>query len=93
MNKEGFEYLLKTNAKLRFAMKHYSYPPPSWDVFWDGFCIFKYALEDYNNGMKYGCMKEFWESISWGWMDMEIFPYDDYYIPIVSKQRKLILGQ
>ena len=37
-----------------------------------------------------GC---FWEEINLGWYRQYIYPYDDYYNPRVSEQRKLRLGQ
>jgi hypothetical protein len=35
----------------------------------------------------------FWEEINNGWYDMYIYPYDDWYHPHLSKERKLRLNQ
>jgi hypothetical protein len=37
--------------------------------------------------------KAFWEELNFGWYQMNIYEYDDYYLPTVSKERKLRLGQ
>ncbi len=36
---------------------------------------------------------EFWEELSYGWMKEYIWPYDDWYEPRVSAERKLRLGR
>jgi hypothetical protein len=36
---------------------------------------------------------ELWEELSAGWMSEYIWPYDDWYEPRVSKERKLRLGR
>jgi hypothetical protein len=36
---------------------------------------------------------ELWEELSAGWMQEYIWPYDDWYNPTVSPQRKLRLGR
>ena len=36
---------------------------------------------------------ELWEELSCGWMQEYIWPYDDWYNPTVSPQRKLRLGR
>jgi hypothetical protein len=62
-----------------------------WEWFVEGFRNFKYALDCYNDGHKYG-YNDFWEALSWGFMQMEIFPYDDPYNKTLSKQRKMLYG-
>lgn len=36
---------------------------------------------------------EFWEELSSGWMREYVWPYDDWYNPTPSPQRKLRLGR
>jgi hypothetical protein len=36
---------------------------------------------------------DLWEELSVGWMQEYIWPYDDWYNPTVSPQRKLRLGR
>jgi hypothetical protein len=38
-------------------------------------------------------MKEFWETINIGWYHQYIYPYDDWYQPSNSKERKLRIGE
>lgn len=35
----------------------------------------------------------FWEDINLGWYQMYIYPYDDWYNPTISDERKLRLGE
>jgi hypothetical protein len=35
----------------------------------------------------------FWEEINNGWYQMYIYPYDDWYNPYISPERKLRLSQ
>lgn len=35
----------------------------------------------------------FFEELNCGWYQMYIYPYDDWYHPTISKERKLFLGQ
>lgn len=45
-------------------------------------------------GCDYLCERaDFWEELSYGWMKEYIWPYDDWYNPTVSPQRKLRLGR
>ena len=45
-------------------------------------------------GCDYLCEQaDFWEELSYGWMKEYIWPYDDWYEPRVSPQRKLRLGR
>ena len=41
-----------------------------WEWFLEGFSNFKYALDCYNDGHKYGYY-DFWEAINWGYIQME----------------------
>ena len=65
--------------------------PTRWETFLDGFRNVLYILDCYDDGDEWG-YGEFWESLSWGFMQMEIFPYDDSYNPKLSKQRKMLYG-
>lgn len=35
----------------------------------------------------------FWEEINSGWYQMYIYPYDDWYHPYLSNERKLRIGK
>ena len=62
-----------------------------WEWFIEGFRHIEYIIDCYNDGDEWG-YDEFWEALSWGFMQMEIFPYDDCYNPKLSKQRKMLYG-
>jgi len=63
-----------------------------WEDFLDGFRNVLYILDCYDDGDEWG-YGEFWESLSIGWMQMEIYPYDDPFNPsVLSKQRKSLYG-
>jgi len=66
--------------------------PTKLELFLDGFQNILYILDCYNDGDVWG-YEEFWESLSIGWMQMEIYPYDDPYNLTISKERKLRLAQ
>ena len=61
-----------------------------WEWFIEGFLNIDYIKSCYNYPVD--CSDDFWESLSFGFMQMEIFPYDDCYNPKLSKQRKLLYG-
>ena len=63
----------------------------NWEHFIEGFQHINYILDCY----KYPecCYDDFWEALSWGWMQEYIFPYDDPYNPYLSPERKLRLGK
>jgi len=63
-----------------------------WQDFLDGFRNVLYILDCYDDGDVWG-YGEFWESLSIGWMQEYIYPYDDWYQPSKSKERKLRLAQ
>ena len=63
--------------------------PTKWELFLDGFHDFLYAWECYDDED----YRDFWESLSNGWMRMEIYDYDDPFNPsVLSKQRKRLYG-
>jgi hypothetical protein len=66
--------------------------PTRLELFLDGFHDICYALECYNDGHKWG-YGEFWESLSIGWFEEYIYPYDDPYNITISPERRLRLGQ
>jgi hypothetical protein len=66
--------------------------PTKWELFLDGFRNILYILDCYDDGDEWG-YKEFWESLSIGWMQEYIYPYDDPYYPTISPERKLRLAQ
>jgi hypothetical protein len=61
-----------------------------WEWFREGFFNIKYILDCYDTVEHFP--DDFWEALSWGFMEMEIFPYDDPYNPKLSKQRKMLYG-
>ncbi len=63
-----------------------------WQDFLDGFRNVLYILDCYDDGDEWG-YGEFWESLSIGWMQEYIYPYDDPYNLTISPERKLRLGQ
>jgi hypothetical protein len=66
--------------------------PTKWELFLDGFRNVLYILDCYNDGDEWG-YGEFWESLSIGWMQEYIYPYDDPYNLTISPERRLRLGQ
>lgn len=60
-----------------------------WDDFIHGFWNFFYAYDCY----EFELYTEFWESLSCGWYEEYIYPYDDWYHPTISPERKLRLAQ
>ena len=65
--------------------------PTKWELFLDGFHNFWYALDSYDTIEHFP--QDFWESLSNGWMRMEIYDYDDPFNPsVLSKQRKRLYG-
>jgi len=65
--------------------------PTKWELFLDGFHNFLYAWECHDTVEKFP--QDFWEALSWGWMEEYIFPYDDPFNPHLSDERKLRLGK
>jgi hypothetical protein len=66
--------------------------PTKWELFLDGFRNVLYILDCYDDGDEWG-YGEFWESLSIGWFQEYIYPYDDPYYPTISPERRLRLGQ
>jgi hypothetical protein len=65
--------------------------PTKWELFLDGFHNFLYAWDSYDTIEHFP--DDFWESLSYGWMQMEIYDYDDPFNRTISPERKLRLGQ
>ncbi len=63
-----------------------------WQDFLDGFRNVLYILDCYNDGDEWG-YGEFWESLSIGWFQEYIYPYDDPYNLTIGPERKLRLAQ
>ena len=63
-----------------------------WEDFLDGFHNILYILDCYNDGDEWG-YGEFWESLSIGWFQEYIYPYDDPYHLNISPERRLRLGE
>jgi len=66
--------------------------PTKWEYFLDGFRNVLYILDCYDDGDVWG-YDEFWESLSIGWFQKYIYPYDDPYNLTISPERKLRLAQ
>ena len=66
--------------------------PTKWELFLDGFRNVLYILDCYDDGDEWG-YGEFWESLSIGWFEEYIYPYDDPYNLTISPERKLRLAQ
>ena len=66
--------------------------PTKWELFLDGFRNVLYILDCYNDGDEWG-YGEFWESLSIGWFEEYIYPYDDTYNLTIIPERKLRLSQ
>ena len=66
--------------------------PTRWQDFLDGFRNVLYILDCYDDGDEWG-YGEFWESLSIGWMQEYIYPYDDPYNLTISPERKLRIAQ
>ena len=66
--------------------------PTKWETFLDGFRNVLYILDCYDDGDEWG-YGEFWESLSIGWVEGYIYPYDDPYNLTISPERKLRLAQ
>jgi hypothetical protein len=62
---------------------YYSMSKLEWFV--EGFRNISYIVSCYGDD-------DFWEALSWGYYEMYIFPYDDWYNPTISKERQLRLG-
>jgi len=66
--------------------------PTKLELFLDGFRNILYIIDCYNDGDEWG-YDEFWESLSIGWFQEYIYPYDDPYNLTISPERKLRLAQ
>jgi hypothetical protein len=66
--------------------------PTKWEYFLDGFRNILCIIDCYNDGDEWG-YGEFWESLSIGWFQEYIYPYDDPYNLTISPERKLRLAQ
>ncbi len=67
--------------------------PTRWELFLDGWNTILSAIDfrlDYTDNID-RCA--FFEEINLGWYQMYIYPYDDWYVPIISKERRLRLAQ
>ena len=63
-----------------------------WQDFLDGFRNVLYILDSYDTIEHFP--DDFWESLSYGWMQEYIYPYDDpFVIHIPSPERKLRIGE
>jgi len=63
-------------------------PKQIWEDIREGFASFGLAI--HYRYSDWGC---FWEELSIGWYGEYIYPYDDFYNAIISKERQLRLDQ
>jgi len=66
--------------------------PTRWELFLDGFRNFWNCLDCYNDGDDWG-YDDFWEALSYGWMQIYIWDYDDPFNRTISPERKLRIDQ
>ena len=78
------DYLMMTDRDTYYNMSKLEW-------FVEGFRNIHYILDCYDTVEHFP--DDFWESLSWGYYEMYIFPYDDCYNPTISKERQLRLGQ
>ena len=57
---------------------------------WNWVNSINYRFVEYNDNID-RCA--FFEEINYGWYQMYIYPYDDWYHPTISAQRKLFLSE
>lgn len=67
------------------------YNMSKWEWFVEGFRNISYIIDSYETVEHFP--DDFWEAINFGYYEMYIFPYDDWYNPTISKERQLRLGQ
>lgn len=60
------------------------------DAWWSWGCCIHSRFVDYNDNID-RCA--FFEELNYGWCQMYIYDYDDWYNPTISPERKLRLGQ
>ena len=65
-----------------------------WAGLQGGFASFNLAIYYRFDGYyRWEYDKDFWEELNIGWYQEYIFPYDDFYNAIISKERQLRLNQ
>ncbi len=57
---------------------------------WNWVNSINYRFVQYNDNID-RCA--FFEELNYGWYQMYIYPYDDWYYPTISKERKLLLNE
>jgi hypothetical protein len=60
------------------------------DAYWACGNVIHFRTDIYETKIDY-CA--FWEEINCGWYQMYIYPYDDWYNPTISKERKFRIGK
>ena len=69
-------------------------PKQVWAGLQEGFASFNFAIRYRFDGYDWWEYdRDFWEELNIGWYQEYIFPYDDMYIAIISKERQLRLNQ
>jgi Fe-S oxidoreductase len=89
--KNGTLDTIAIHPEIMKTMRDEYYGMSKWQWFVEGFRNIHYILDCYETVEHFP--DDFWESLSWGWMCSEIFPYDDPYNPYISPERKLRLGR
>jgi hypothetical protein len=60
------------------------------DAYWHWRNVFYFRFDSYNDNID---RLAFFEELNYGWYQMYIYPYDDWYNPTMSKIRRFWLGQ
>jgi hypothetical protein len=85
-----FELFSTTKTKMRFQ------EPTRLELFLEGFQNFVSAWDCYTYNSWVGdkfIQEDFWFTLSSGWMQEYIYPYDDPFQIKISQERKLRLGK
>jgi hypothetical protein len=59
------------------------------DAYWHWRNVFYFRFSEYNDDID---RLAFFEELNYGWYQMYIYPYDDWYHPTISAERKLFLS-
>ena len=60
------------------------------NAYWHWRNVFYFRFNEYNDSIDSGA---FFEELNYGWYEMYIDPYEDWYTPTISPERKLRLGE
>jgi hypothetical protein len=60
------------------------------DAYWHWRNVFYFRFDEYNDNID---RLAFFEELNYGWYQMYIYDYDDWYNPTISPERKLRLAE